>query len=269
MGELCGIDPVGVIATDDVDALLALEARLRHVHPDVVERRRARADPRRGCQRGEHGGVHQRQQARRRPGPHREGVRTRRVDRCSAAAISPGFAELLAIVSAMICDRIDKVTVSEEADTHAVRLARYGVAGRVRATHRRSRTARRWPRAGTAVFGEAVALVADAIGVDLDEIVCESEFAQTTEDLDLGSWKIPAGCVAGVSASWQGRVDGRTVIELSVRWKKGTTLEPDWTHSRRACHRDRRPPDGAHQARRTCRRPTSRRRPSLTSWCSG
>jgi 2,4-diaminopentanoate dehydrogenase len=73
-----------------------------------------------------------------------------------------------------------------------------------------------------------VALVADAIGLDLDEIVCEPEFAQTTQDLDLGSWQIPAGHVAGLFASWQGRVDGRTVVELSVRWKKGTTLEPNW-----------------------------------------
>ena len=31
--------------------------------------------------------------------------------------VSPGFAELLAIVSATICDRVDKVTVNEAADT--------------------------------------------------------------------------------------------------------------------------------------------------------
>jgi 2,4-diaminopentanoate dehydrogenase len=48
------------------------------------------------------------------------------------------------------------------------------------------------------------------------------------EDLDLGSWQIAAGCVAGVAASWQGRVGDRTVIELNVRWKKAPTLEPDW-----------------------------------------
>ena len=32
----------------------------------------------------------------------------------------------------------------------------------------------------------------------------------------------------GIAASWQGRVGDRTVIELTVRWKKGTTLDPDW-----------------------------------------
>jgi len=81
---------------------------------------------------------------------------------------------------------------------------------------------------GTAVFGEAVAMVGDALGVELDEIVCEAEYAQTTADLDLGSWQIPAGCVAGIAASWQGRVGDRTVVELRVRWKKGQALDPDW-----------------------------------------
>src|SRR6201989_3158088 len=31
--------------------------------------------------------------------------------------VSPGFAELLAIVSAMVCNRIDKISVNEAADT--------------------------------------------------------------------------------------------------------------------------------------------------------
>lgn len=83
-------------------------------------------------------------------------------------------------------------------------------------------------REGTAVFGEAVAMVADALGVELDDIVCEAEFAKTTADVEMASWTIPAGCVAGVAASWQGRIGGRTVIDLNVRWRKGSTLEPDW-----------------------------------------
>jgi 4-hydroxy-tetrahydrodipicolinate reductase len=71
-------------------------------------------------------------------------------------------------------------------------------------------------------------MVADALGVELDEIVCVPEYAKTTEDVVMESWTIPAGCVAGVAASWQGRVGDRTVVELNVRWKKGQTLDPDW-----------------------------------------
>ena len=52
---------------------------------------------------------------------------------------------------------------------------------------------------GTAVFSDAVAMVADALGVELDEIVCEAEYAQTTETSILDSWTIAAGCVAGVA----------------------------------------------------------------------
>jgi hypothetical protein len=81
---------------------------------------------------------------------------------------------------------------------------------------------------GTAVFGDAVYLLGDALGVTFDEVRCETEFAQTTEDLDLGSWSIDAGCVAGVAASWQGWIGDRKVVSLDVRWRKGRTLEPDW-----------------------------------------
>ena len=81
---------------------------------------------------------------------------------------------------------------------------------------------------GTGVFGEAVRMVADALGIELDEVRCDAEYAQTTEDLDLGSWTIGAGCVAGVYASWKGIVGDATVVEIAVRWRKGQTLEPDW-----------------------------------------
>ena len=54
----------------------------------------------------------------------RLGERDRIIEACQTGrstmfgtGISPGFAELLAIVSATICDRVDKITVNEAADT--------------------------------------------------------------------------------------------------------------------------------------------------------
>jgi hypothetical protein len=82
--------------------------------------------------------------------------------------------------------------------------------------------------AGTAIFGEAVRLMADALGLELDDVRCQSEYAQTTEHLDLGSWSIAPGCVAGVAVNWQGVVAGRAVVQLKARWRKGSHLEPDW-----------------------------------------
>ncbi len=40
---------------------------------------------------------------------------------------------------------------------------------------------------GTAVFGEALRLVGYALGIELDNVRCEAEFAQTTADLEMAS----------------------------------------------------------------------------------
>ena len=38
-------------------------------------------------------------------------------------------------------------------------------------------------RQGTAVFEDAIRMLADALGVELDEVNCEAEYAVTTEDV--------------------------------------------------------------------------------------
>ena len=143
------------------------------------------------------------------------------------SGISPGFAELLAIVSAMVCNRVDKVTVNEAADTTFYDSPDtekpVGFGQPIDHPELQAMATK-----GTAIFGEAVRLVADALGVELDEVRCVAEFAQTTADLEMASWTIAAGCVAGAYISWQGIVGGNTVIDLNVRWRKGQTLEPDW-----------------------------------------
>ena len=225
-GELAGIEPLGVLATDDVDALLALEPDCVIYNPmwnDVDELARilsagvnvvASASFITGDNLGDGRGALE--EACRKGGATLFG-----------SGVSPGFAELLAIVAATACDRIDKITIAESADTtlydspDTERPVGFGTA--IDDPNLEPMAAK-----GTAIFAEAVRLVADAIGVELDEIRCVAEYAQTTEDLVMASWTIPTGHVAGVAASWQGIVNGETVIDINVRWKKGQTLEPDW-----------------------------------------
>jgi hypothetical protein len=226
VGELSGIDPVGVTATDDVDALLALGPDCvvyNPMWPDVGELVRILE-----------AGVNVVSTAAFINGRALGTDRERIVDACRRGAstmfgtgISPGFVELIGIATAGICDRIDKITIDEASDTTlydspATELP-CGFGRPIDDPDLPGMAAE-----GTAVFGEAVALVADALGLDLDDIVCEAEYARTTEDVVMDSWTIAAGCVAGVAASWQGRVGDRTVVELNVRWKKGQTLDPDW-----------------------------------------
>ena len=225
-GELVGIDPTGVVASNDIDALLALKPDCVVYNPmwiDVDELVRILS-----------AGVNVVTTAAFITGHNLGDGRDRIAAACQeggstmfGSGVSPGFAELLAIVSAMVCNRVDKVTVNEAADTtfyDSPDTERPVGFGQPIDNPELAQMAEK----GTAIFSEAVRLVADALGVELDEIRCVPEFAQTTADLEMESWTIPAGCVAGVYISWQGIVSGRTVIDLNVRWRKGQTLEPDW-----------------------------------------
>ncbi|MBV8863749.1 MAG: dihydrodipicolinate reductase [Mycobacterium sp.] len=225
-GELVGIPALGVAATNDVDALLALKPDCVVYNPmwiDVDDLVRILS-----------AGVNVVTTASFITGHNLGEGRDRLTEACEkggatifGSGVSPGFAELLAIVSAMVCNRIDKVTVNEAADTTFYDSPEtekpVGFGQPIDHPELEAMAAK-----GTAIFGEAVRLVGDALGVELDDVRCVAEFAQTTADLEMASWTIPAGCVAGVYISWQGIVDRRTVIDLNVRWRKGQTLEPDW-----------------------------------------
>jgi hypothetical protein len=226
VGELVGIDPLGVAATNDVDALLALKPDVVVYNPmwiDVDELTRILE-----------AGVNVVSSASFITGHNLGAGRDRIEEACRhgnstmfGSGVSPGFADLLAIVAASACDRVDKVTIAESADTTFYDSPATEIPVGF-GTPIDDPKLQPMASQGTAVFAEAVRLVADSLGVELDEVVCEAEYAKTTEDLDLGSWTIKAGCVAGVFASWQGRVGGKTVIDLNVRWRKGQTLDPDW-----------------------------------------
>jgi hypothetical protein len=226
VGELVGIEPLGVSATDDVEALLALK-------PDCVVYNPMRLSTDELVRILEEG-INVVGTAEFITGANLGAERDRLVAACArggsslfGTGVSPGFAELIAVTIAGICSRVDKVVVSESANTtgyDAPEIERPIGFGHPIDHPGLAEMA----RAGTVVFAEAVAMVADALGVELDEIVSESEFAQATEDVVMPSWTIPRGHVAGIAASWQGRVESRTVIDLNIRWKKGDTLDPDW-----------------------------------------
>jgi len=226
VGELVGIEPLGIAATNDVDALLALKPDCVVYNPmwiDVDELARILS-----------AGVNVVASASFITGHNLGEGRAKLEEACQkggstlfGSGVSPGFAELLAIVAANGCARVDKVTIAEASDTTFYDSpdteTPCGFGKPIDDPDLQPMAAQ-----GTAVFAEAVRLVADALGVELDEIVCEAEYAQTTADVEMTSWTIKAGCVAGVFASWQGRVGGKTVVDLNVRWRKGQTLDPDW-----------------------------------------
>jgi 2,4-diaminopentanoate dehydrogenase len=226
-GELAGVEPTGVLATNDVDALLALEPDCvvyNPKFPDLDELVRILS-----------AGVNVVATAAFITG-HALGAadRQRIEDACHAggssifgSGMNPGLANLLGLVSTGVCERVDSITVLESVDSTGYDSPETEMpVGFGRPID--DPALPEMTRQGTAVFEDAVRLTGDALGIELDEVRCESEYAMTTEHLDLGSWSIEAGCVAGVAANWIGARDGKQVVQLKVRWRKGQTLEPDW-----------------------------------------
>ena len=140
VGELCGIDPLGVTATDDVDALLALKPDCVVYNPmwmDTDELVRILS-----------AGVNVVSTAAFITGHNLGPGRDRIEEACRrggatmfGTGISPGFAELLAIVTATICDRVDKVDGQRGRRHDVLRLARDGDPGGLRQADRPPRPA--------------------------------------------------------------------------------------------------------------------------------
>ena len=227
VGELCGIEPLGVTATNDIAALLALQPDCVVYNPmfaNVDELVRILST-----------GVNVVSTSEFITGHFLGEGRDRIAQACQrggstifGSGINPGLVQLLGIVSAGLSEQVTKVTVVESVDTTIYNSPAtekpMGFGYPIDQADLREIT-----RKGSGIFRDGVLLIADALGAELDDVRCHAEYAQTTEDLHLpGDWTIPKGCVAGVDVRWKGVVGDQEVIEIRGRWRKGQSLDPDW-----------------------------------------
>ncbi|HQV19016.1 MAG: dihydrodipicolinate reductase [Gordonia sp.] len=80
----------------------------------------------------------------------------------------------------------------------------------------------------TAVFADSVYLMADAFGLELDEVRFTYELGACTKDVDLGWYQLPKGSLGGNFISYQGVVDGVTRIESNLEWQMTPHTDPSW-----------------------------------------
>jgi hypothetical protein len=227
--ELCGLDePTGVVATGDVDALLAL-------HPDCVIYTPLHIDVDEVC-RILRAGANVVTTSEFLTGTSIGAGATAALDSAAreggatlfGSGINPGFAQLFAAVSAGISRDVRSITVTESADIAmfandpnfaAVGWGRPpGDPGHVAAVE-----------AATAVFADSLDVFAALVGLELDERKCSIQFAHATEDLDIPGMVIPKGHVAGMDIRWNGLVKGTTRLCTHVLWVIGDRIEPAWT----------------------------------------
>jgi 2,4-diaminopentanoate dehydrogenase len=227
VGELVGLPPLGVTATDDVETILALDpdvvlympllwdvdhmVRLLEAGVNVISTANfitghsyGEADMKRLHDAAVRGGAS-----------------------LYGTGINPGQASALALTAAAACREVERISIFEAADCTAYESAETWLAlgfasppdtpGLAEAAKQRQ-----------LVFQDAIEMMADALGVELDEVRYTPQFGLATKDLDLGYMQIPEGTVCGINGLWQGIVGGEPLLELGLLWRLGDAMEPDW-----------------------------------------
>ncbi|HZP28785.1 MAG TPA: dihydrodipicolinate reductase [Acidimicrobiia bacterium] len=230
-GDLAGIDPVGVTATNDVDRILAIDADCVNYAPlyaDVEEMCRILRSGKSIVTPA--GYVY----------PYALGGDV--VERLSAACrdgraslfgggIHPGFSgDLLPLTAARLCSRIDRITVQEVADLapHPSPVMNFDGLGFGRDPDEARAEPSPLIRTMEHIFRESMALLAAGLGIDVERTTTEFDVAVAKRDLVVRSGTIAAGTVAGMRHEWQTWSAGRPVIVFRSFWKMDDDLEPNW-----------------------------------------
>lgn len=235
VGELAGLDPVGVVATGTVEEIIAAE-------PDVVTFHGVFPDEDLYVRVLEAGidivttadwitGYHRDTNH-----PHPSGRRTSEVlqDACErggstfyGTGMNPGLNQILGVVCSADVADIENVTTIESVDVSC---------------HHSADT---WREVGyglpvddpalpgmlkkyTEVFADSVYLKADCFGLELDEVTFSYELGACTKDVDLGWYQLPKGSLGGSYVKYQGMVDGVPRVETHLEWQMTPHTDPSW-----------------------------------------
>ena len=227
VGELCGIGPLGVRASADVDALLALGADCvcyTPNHPDVDEL----------CRLLEAGlNVAASNVTNIRAAGDEARARVEKAAQAGGASlfgsgIFPGFANYIAAQMATVSRGFQCVRFLEAVDVstyHAIH--NYANLGWGQPPEEK------WLEASREVLGfydECLDVMGAMLRVPVAETRFSCEWALTPEDRAYFGFEMPAGTIAGQKSTWRAFVAGREepVLELDVCWVAGPGLEPEW-----------------------------------------
>lgn len=235
-GTLTGIDPVGVTATQDVDALLALDADCicytasSDIRPDEVIGDICRMLA------GGKNVVGTSFVPLLYPAAAGEGVLERLEAACQeggtsfyTSGIDPGYGNAgLAIHTLALCKEVKTVRMMEIVNyaTWDNAFTMFEIMGFSKTDPTQSLLLS--PGSTTLAWGPVLELTAAAIGLHLDEIVERHEVIYADEDFEIASGPIPKGTISGMRFEIVGIADGeeRLIVEHVTRLRDEDA--PEW-----------------------------------------
>jgi hypothetical protein len=227
-GLIAGIGPLGVTATTDKDALVALAADCVNYLPLAIDVEDLEALLRSGKNVVTAVGLTF-------PPPGEE--RTRRLEAaCQAGGttlhgggVHPGFAgDIFPLVASRLLSRVDQVVVTEVCDFSAHPQAEllFGLFGFGLDPDEAHTHARAVAGEVDAPYEQSIAMLAAALGLRIERSTHELTMAVSDRDITITAGEIPAGTVAGIRRRWEAIVDGRPAIVFVSEWKMADGLTP-------------------------------------------
>jgi hypothetical protein len=235
-GDLVGLPKTGVIATNDVEKIIALDAdcvlfapiisdcdmvcRLLRSGKNVVsplgpfyptERNRADCDKiTAACYEG---------------GTSFHG-----------AGVHPGFSgDLLPLTLTRLMNRVDRIQIYEIVDKLRNPMIYIEVMGFGRDPDQLLARPSRSPEAPY-FFEPSMTMLAEGLGKRIEKLTTNLEVAKATQDITYPNGVIRAGTVAGQHYEWTAWADGAPFITYHFYWTMGENIEPRWDNGD-SCYR--------------------------------
>ena len=235
-GELAGLAPNGVLATNDVDALLALDADVvcytatADLRPGEAIKDLARilASGKNVVSSSVVSMIYP---------PHLEPAWYKSLDdackagntSCFTSGIDPGWAnDLLPFVLTGACEYVDQLRVMEVVNyaTYAQPTVLFDTMGFGQAID--SKPLLLLPGVLSMAWGGVVKVLAAGLGVEIDELREVHERQPAPRDIDLGFGMVKEGTTAAMRFEVQGVVDGEVRVVLEHVTRLADDLAPEW-----------------------------------------
>lgn len=227
-GALCGRSATGVLATDDIDALLRLKADTVFYTPFNADLSHAIRLLENGTDListnlflnvgGVQGDVKEQLEAACRRGNSSIYI----------TGINPGWINAITAAMTAVCRDVESVSLVESADCSVYESVEtwgfLGMGETGSSTPELMERARSW----LILFRDAVQRVGDALDYEFDDIEFFCEYATAAEKVDLGWFCMEKGTNAALRGGWNGKVGGKTVVKLTVVWYLTKKLAEGW-----------------------------------------
>ena len=226
-GQLCQRPDCGVVATSDIDALIAKGADTVIYTPfnadlgHVVRLLESGLDVISTNMFLNLGGIQGEVKA------QLEAACLRGKSSLYITGVNPGWANSILVALTAICRKVSSVTMVESADCsvyESVETWSYLGMGLPEATPQVLEGARNW----LILFRDVVVRVADALELKLDDIEFFIEYATAAQKVDLGWFCMEKDTNAALRGGWRGKVKGETVITTEVVWYLTKDLNQGW-----------------------------------------